>query len=131
MSVTSWGIVTTDVIGWEIDKEWIKWEGPTTATCAIAHVELYIAQDERKSIVHLHRYVHRALSHVHRVGLFLNHCPSTLACLLNSIFDTILDTYNKSLHDLIIADIFNVLWVGWKCRNNVELSDIFPNFARF
>ena len=29
---------------------------------------------------------------VHGVGLFLNHCSSTLACLLNSIFDTLLDT---------------------------------------
>jgi hypothetical protein len=32
------------------------------------------------------------------------------------------------VRDLIIAAIVNTIWLVWKCRNNIRLNDILPNF---
>jgi hypothetical protein len=51
-----------------------------------------------------------------------------------SNFDSLLGMCNKGwspqLHDLIIAAIVNIMWMVWKCRNDVRFNDIFPNFSR-
>jgi hypothetical protein len=52
-----------------------------------------------------------------------------------SNFDSLLGMCKKGLspqlHDLIIASIVNILWMVWKCINNVRFNDIYPNFSRY
>jgi ribonuclease HI len=76
--------------------------------------------------------------------LFLR-CPfvtrywSWLSVLLGRVidvsnFNTLLDMcrrgWSPQVRDLIIAAIINILWLIWRCRNNIRFNDIQPSFPR-
>ncbi|WJX41072.1 hypothetical protein P8452_28481 [Trifolium repens] len=38
--------------------------------------------------------------------------------------------WSPQVRDIIIASIVNIIWLVWKCRNNIRFNDILPNFPR-